>query len=206
MCSPVVRGPAARLGRRSGESLPGHRISARALRMSAYGAAVDVVANARLRRRRHELFHESDKVAFRKGCPGVVGAGRTVRTAAGRKRAGSRWRASRSVCGECAAWESPARGRVALSPNGCRGHANASFTRSGRHEWKTHRGVSPAPMPVPARHSHRRTRAVPSRVRVPIGQIRGSSISRSTGSLGQVPQLAPMENCKQRIVDGGLST
>ena len=80
---------ALRLWRRRDESPLGHRISARAQRMFAPGAPVDGIGDAGFGRKRRELFRESNMVAFRKECPGVVGTGRTVQPLTNRKRPGS---------------------------------------------------------------------------------------------------------------------
>ena len=87
--------------------------------------AVDVIANAHLGRKRRELFRESDKVAFWKGCTGALVAGRRIRPSVASTRPRSSWCASRGVCGECAPWDSRHRGWLALPRNGCRRHANA---------------------------------------------------------------------------------
>ena len=85
---------------------PGTRISARVPRIFPHGAVVHVTSNARIGRDCRELLRESDMVAFQKGRPGIAGARRPVQLSANRKPQGSRWCASRSVCGECAAWDS----------------------------------------------------------------------------------------------------
>ena len=96
---------AALLGRRRrGESLLRHRMSARVMRMPASGVVADVTRNEPIGRERRELFRESNMVAFRKERPGVVGAARTFHQSPNRKPPGSRWCASRGLCGKIAAW------------------------------------------------------------------------------------------------------
>ena len=71
---------AALLGRRRrGESLLRHRMSARVLRMPARGVVGDVTRNERVGRKRRERSREG-------------------------KNPSTRWRASRSICCEFAAW------------------------------------------------------------------------------------------------------